>query len=197
MTSGADQRDTALVMGAYLDALLHEAVSGALPIAEGAIVNTAVPAVTPPPASFAPRTAPAVAGGSYQMISVRGITLGVPVEAVDTIIPLDSVCVSAEAAADGMLGCYTAGADTITVLDTARLLLPDQAAAAAHRGFALRLKNQPWALHCDTVGSTFAPAPEAITWRGANGKRLWLAGTVREPGCALLDIPELMKLLPR
>jgi len=30
-----------------------------------------------------------------------------------------------------------------------------------------------------------------VKWRGATGKRLWLAGTVIERMCALLDIDQL------
>lgn len=199
MTIGVDQRDTAQVLGAYFDALLREDAPGTLPetVADAAIVNMPAPEVAATSSLPSQAAAPAAVNGSYQMISVSGVTLGVPSAAIDNIAPLDSIRCTTSAASDGTLGCYAEGAITITVVDTARLLLPDQAAAPAHSGFVLRLKNQPWALRCDAVGSTFAPVPEAIHWRGASGKRLWLAGTVREPGCALLDIPELLKLLPR
>jgi purine-binding chemotaxis protein CheW len=130
------------------------------------------------------------------MIRVSGMTLGVPTAAIDNIVALDSLTVTATIASDCSSGCYTEGATRIAIVDTARLLLPDQATRPSPQSrFLLRLKNQPWALSCEVVDATFTPNPDAVNWRGANSKRLWLAGTVRDPGCALLDIPELLKLL--
>lgn len=199
MTHGADQRATELVMGAYFDALLREDVPTVSPASDPdpAMLSAPSPAVARPSESPAFSATPALADGSYQMISVGGVTLGVPTAVIDGIAPYDGISCAGDVTSDCVLGCYTVDAATITVVDTARLLLPGQAAAPARGGFVLRLRDQPWALRCETVGATFTPAPEAIHWRGANGKRVWLAGTVREPACALLDIPGLLKLLPR
>ncbi|MHB8472814.1 MAG: chemotaxis protein CheW [Gammaproteobacteria bacterium] len=198
MTIGADQRDTSLVMGAYFDALLREDVPCAAPesVAENAIVNVSPGAPSSPSSPPLTAASPAAAAGSYQMIRVSGMTLGVPTAAIDNIVALDSITVTAITASDCSSGYYTEGATRIAIVETARLLLPDHATRPSPQTrFLVRLKNQPWALSCEAVDATFTPAPDAVNWRGTHGKRLWLAGTVRDPGCALLDIPELLKLL--
>ena len=62
-------------------------------------------------------------------------------------------------------------------------------------GAGLSVAGQRWALACDGIGEQITPDPAQVNWRGAQGKRPWLAGTVRAPTCALLDIPELLRLL--
>jgi purine-binding chemotaxis protein CheW len=37
--------------------------------------------------------------------------------------------------------------------------------------------------------------PEDVTWRSERSKRPWLAGTVKAAMCALLDVPQMGRIL--
>ena len=61
-------------------------------------------------------------------------------------------------------------------------VVPNEAGLTPMRG---------WALACDSIGEVIDLETKDVKWRGANGKRAWLAGTVIEQMCALLDIDAL------
>jgi purine-binding chemotaxis protein CheW len=86
----------------------------------------------------------------------------------------------------------------VRVVDTAELVLP-----ANHRppleerrqGKLLIVGDGSWALACQEVGEVFRLTPDQVQWRSAYGRRRWLAGTVSERLCALLDTDEFAQLL--
>ncbi len=218
MNTSADNHDDGseleTVMGAYFDALLHEAPikpvdakpvvtpesrtdlnSTASTVAVDALpADLNVPAASPldPGAATEGQSAPP----SYQLIQVGGLTLGLATDAIAEISTLPTITAPPSGAPAWVLGTYTTAQGVLTVVDTATLLVPNNARRIAMQGSrVLQLKGQRWALACDAIGLVLTPDPGQVTWRGAEGKRLWLAGTLRTPSCALLDISELIKLL--
>ena len=259
MNTSADNHDDGselqTVMGAYFDALLHDAalkpvdntlsdapvtsaglnqpVSTAATAAQPVIapdpVNAAVdaaitvaplkpvavtieppappveevmPAVTESAVAFAgnvpdPDSEPQSSGvPAYQLIRIGGVTLGIANDAIDEITALPTAAAPAKGDPAWVLGSYETAQGESTIIDTAAVLIPGNAGRVAAGGsHIVQLKGQPWALACDAIGDVLRPDPGQVTWRGAEGKRLWLAGTIRTPSCALLDIGELIKLL--
>jgi purine-binding chemotaxis protein CheW len=53
----------------------------------------------------------------------------------------------------------------------------------------------PWGLAVDSVTQPISLLPEDVKWRSDRSKRPWLAGTVKEHMCALLDIPMIAQML--
>ncbi|MCG5529972.1 chemotaxis protein CheW [Halorhodospira halochloris] len=86
----------------------------------------------------------------------------------------------------------------VRVVDTAELVLP-----AKHRpplqerqhGKLLVVGDGSWALACQEVGDVFRLTPDQIQWRDQQGRHRWLAGTVSERLCALLDTDSFTQLL--
>ncbi len=205
--SNDDVSDLQTVMGDYFDALLHgsaapvaQSVSeapAAMPIAESAPpVSDAVLSV--PVIEIAAETQVVVpaAAPCYQLIRIGGLTLGIPTSSIADIVPAPSQWPPLSGSRAGVLGSYSVGAEIFTVADTAALLVPGSTLQSAAVGSSLvLLAGQRWALACDGIGEQITPDPAQVNWRGAQGKRPWLAGTVRAPACALLDIPEVIRLL--
>ena len=52
-----------------------------------------------------------------------------------------------------------------------------------------------WGLACDKIGEVITLNPDAVKWRTSKTTRGWLAGTVIEHMCALLNSEGFAKLL--
>jgi len=52
-----------------------------------------------------------------------------------------------------------------------------------------------WGLACDDIGEVITLQNTDVRWRTAEGRRTWLAGTVSDRLCALLDTDSLSKML--
>ena len=52
-----------------------------------------------------------------------------------------------------------------------------------------------WGLACDSVSEVITLQQDKVRWRGDNSKRPWLAGTVVDQMCALLDVDKFVELL--
>jgi purine-binding chemotaxis protein CheW len=85
----------------------------------------------------------------------------------------------------------------LTLVDTAVLMMPERAVSLKEAGFSffIQLDRSPWALACQEICDTQTLNYDAIKWRGDTSKRPWLAGTVIEEMCALVDVQGVMMLL--
>ena len=55
--------------------------------------------------------------------------------------------------------------------------------------------NGTWGLACDSVGEVIDLSMEQVKWRSSRSKRRWLAGTVLEHMCAIIDPPAFAEML--
>lgn len=87
------------------------------------------------------------------------------------------------------------------VVDTARFVLPADLAAQLSEDADERMQHLVmiddgrWALACNRIGDVIDLNSDDVKWRAGNSKRQWLAGTVIERMCALLDIDQLAREL--
>lgn len=173
------------------------------PTVEVAAESTVTPAITPsmaPP--VAPPANPALSWDSPQgveclLFKVAGLKLAIPLSrlggvhsAVDKVTPLIRQ-------APWTLGVWKAEQGSITVVDSAQLIMPERGVSLAEQGYQylIQLGQAPWALACQDVCDTITLVSESIKWRGDTSRRPWLAGTVISEMCALLDVPALISLL--
>ena len=78
-------------------------------------------------------------------------------------------------------------------IDTAMVVMPEryrEPMRSAYR-FLLTLHGSDWGLSVDEVVNSVVLNPDNVRWRGQRSKRPWLAGTVVEQMCALLDVSQL------
>ena len=78
----------------------------------------------------------------------------------------------------------------VDVVDTARLVMPeryDVGMLESYR-YVLIIKNCDWCIAVDSIGGELALGPQNVRWRSEHTRREWLAGTVVDKMCALVDI---------
>ena len=87
----------------------------------------------------------------------------------------------------------------LKVVDTAALVMPERLGQVVMSGpghqHIVMVGDGEWGLTCENVSSIITIDPDKVRWRSNRTKRPWLAGTVVEHLCALLDAERLAELL--
>lgn len=93
------------------------------------------------------------------------------------------------------LGLVQTAESNLQVIDTANFIMPEREQNLATQGFTylIQLEKSPWAIACQSIDDTVRLEASEIKWRGDRGKRAWLAGTVIEKMCALVDVAGLLE----
>ncbi|MDG1938970.1 MAG: hypothetical protein P8I62_09045 [Pseudomonadales bacterium] len=132
--------------------------------------------------------------------NVSGLKLAVPVQFIEGMQPLDLFTGTSPLDEPLVKGALILGhmkSDPIdgapsfcSVLDTARLVMPeryDNSMKESYR-YVLALKNCDWSIAVDSIGGEMALSSQNVRWRSEHTRREWLAGTVVDKMCALIDI---------
>ena len=95
------------------------------------------------------------------------------------------------------LGILPSQAGNLKVLDTARWVMPDRYRDDFRQGlqYVISVQGYEWGLAVHQVSRSLRLDPNEIKWRSHRGQRPWLAGTVIEHMCALLDVSALAELI--
>lgn len=93
------------------------------------------------------------------------------------------------------LGMVHTAEQNLQVIDTANFIMPERHQHLSEQGFKylIQLEKTPWAIACQSIDDTVRLEASEIKWRGERGKRTWLAGTVIEKMCALIDVTGLLQ----
>jgi purine-binding chemotaxis protein CheW len=198
--------DQQLALSAYLKVMLQAEV------AQQSEVPADVEAVPAMPAEKTPaveQSGPAKTGSvdgvpdwattRFQalLFDVAGLTLAVPLIKLKGVVPNEAGLTPMPGHSALFLGIVPYQGIRAKVVDTARFILPQDhsaqldADAAERSAHLVMIDEGRWALACDSIGEVIDLETKDVKWRGANGKRAWLAGTVIEQMCALLDIDAL------
>ena len=93
------------------------------------------------------------------------------------------------------LGVLPTDESNLQVIDTSNFIMPEKEQNLSELGYKylIQLEKTPWAIACQSIDDTVRLEASEIKWRGDRGKRAWLAGTVIEKMCALVDVSGLLK----
>lgn len=87
----------------------------------------------------------------------------------------------------------------ISLIDTARWIMPDQYEIAKAKGldyeYVVLLDNTRWGLACSSVDDAITLTEDDVKWSAKGSKRPWLAGMLVDKMCALLDVDVLINML--
>ena len=197
-----------LALGAYLDALLTDTVVPAeqphvapqpKPDAQ---VEVALQVAEPEPVPAADGV-PEWAETRFQalLFEVAGLTLAVPLEKLKGVVPNEQGLTEMPGHSALFLGITPYQGVQSKVVDTARFVLPSDRVnkleddISERSGHLVVIDEGRWALACSKIGDVIELESAQVKWRTAAGKRRWLAGTVIDQMCALLDIDELTQQL--
>lgn len=127
------------------------------------------------------------------LFSVGGLTLAVPLVELGTIYTLSEELTPIFGQIDWFMGLLPVKDGNIRTVNTARLVMPERYTDSMkeHFGYVISINGVDWGLAVDEVSQAITLSPDEVRWRGERAKRPWLAGTVVEHMCALLDVSQL------
>ena len=177
------------------------------PVAPAPVEQTLVPPVvevhlppsnTPPPVDTNGRPAWAAEAFECLLFDVAGLTLAVPLVCLGSIYSLAGhELTPLFGQPEWFLGILPSQAGNLKVLDTARWVMPDRYRDDFRQGlqYVISVQGYEWGLAVHQVSRSLRLDPNEIKWRSHRGQRPWLAGTVIEHMCALLDVAALAELI--
>lgn len=131
------------------------------------------------------------------LFDVGGLTLAVPLVSLGTIHALETDITPLFGQPDWFLGILPTSGGNLKVLDTARWVMPERYSDALQDGlkFVISVEGYDWGLAVHDVSRSIKLTPDQVKWRSQQGKRPWLAGTVIDQMCALLDVAALAAMI--
>ncbi|MGE0082368.1 MAG: chemotaxis protein CheW [Thiohalomonadaceae bacterium] len=205
--------DERQALDVYLEALLREvpelaeeappppAPAPAAPVVDAPAPANAV-AAAPAPQEVAPP--PEWGRQRFQAMLFRtaGLMLAVPLVELSGVQEWEASPVTPlPRHVDWFLGLVRYRGRSVPVVDTALLVLPQERRArlttsAAERSTRIVFIGEgDWGLACDSVAEVITLEPDQVRWRTTRTSRSWLAGTVIQHMCALIDPAAFARLL--
>ena len=131
------------------------------------------------------------------LFKVKGLTLAVPLVELGGIIKIEKQPTPLFGQPDWFIGMLRNNKMNVSMVDTAQWVLPAALIKKNQDPYKLviRIHNSTWGLACNEVDRSISLKPEQVRWRTSLGKRPWLAGTVIEHMCALIDAAAFGRLL--
>ena len=135
-----------------------------------------------------------------QLIVLAGLRLAIPLSGFTRVLPWPDRLLSAEKPQTWRLGEMQYGDRRLDIINMAGLIFnrqqqsaPDESTEYSYTSLVL-LQDGQTCLPCDEVGDMVTIDPAGVRWRSSDSERLWLAGTIRQEGYALLDLDGIMQL---
>jgi len=131
------------------------------------------------------------------LFKVSGLTLAVPLISLGQIQPLTDDLTPLFGQADWFMGLQPTPQGKIRTVNTAKFVMPERYDEnfVKNAKYVVSINGVPWGLAVDSVNQPISLMPDEVKWRTDRSKRPWLAGTVKEHMCALLDIPRIGQIL--
>lgn len=131
------------------------------------------------------------------LFDVSGLTLAVPLVALGQIQPLTDELTPLFGQADWFMGLLPTSTGKVRTVNTAKFVMPERYDEhfLETAQYVVSIDGVPWGLAVDAVNQPISLDPEDVKWRSERSRRPWLAGTVKQHMCALLDIPRMGQLL--
>lgn len=148
-----------------------------------------------------PPTRPDWSEGPFECLifTVAGLQLAVPLVLLGAIHRIEEEIRPIPGSPCWYMGIRPDRGHNLRVVDTAEWVMAGRVPPTARNNyrFVIRLDDSEWGLACDDVAQSFTLNPDQVRWRTARSKRPWLAGTVIEHMCALIDLRTMAHLLVR
>jgi purine-binding chemotaxis protein CheW len=136
------------------------------------------------------------------LFKVSGLTLAVPLAELSGVQEWrDHAVTPMLGRIEWYLGLMPYRGRQVPVVDTAQLVLPPDRLAKlitgdkGRLGHVVFIQDGAWGLACDAVEDVISLRQDQVKWRSSRSKRRWLAGTVLEQMCAIIDPPAFAEML--
>ncbi|SNC67265.1 purine-binding chemotaxis protein CheW [Marinobacter sp. es.048] len=155
----------------------------------------------PEPEPAAPPSRPEWSEQPFECLifTVAGLQLAVPLILLGAIHRIEEEIRPIPGSPRWYMGIRPDRDHNLRVVDTAEWIMAGRVPSGVRDNyrFVIRLDNSDWGLACDDVAQSFTLRPDEVRWRTARSKRPWLAGTVIDHMCALIDVRTMADLLVR
>ena len=141
-----------------------------------------------------------LASDEFQILlfDVSGVKFAVPLDKLNGILEWSNDISAMPNRSDWFIGILAERERQIKVIDTAIVVVPSKF-RTQHVPENLKkiilIGDSHWGLACDAVSEVITLRRDNVRWRNNSSKRPWLAGTVIEHMCALLDAEEFANML--
>ncbi|MFC3149859.1 chemotaxis protein CheW [Litoribrevibacter euphylliae] len=143
----------------------------------------------------------AASGFECLLFYVGGIKLAVPLILLGGIHRIEKELTPLFGQPDWFLGLYTRttmdGQQNIRVVHTSKWVMPEKQGPDVDplNHYVISLGDSEWGLLSHQLSDSIRLTADQVKWRTSAGKRPWLAGTVIDHMCAILDVDRLVDLL--
>jgi len=131
------------------------------------------------------------------LFEIQGLKLAIPLHELNGILTWpEKPPPKIAGKPDWYLGLYSQDHKHTQIVDTAHIILPNTLKKNEDKpNFIILIADGKWGLACNKVNQVVTLSSEEIRWRKEAGKRPWLAGTVLDKMCSILNIEALIKQL--
>ncbi len=193
------------VVAEYLQLLLSEVEEYREPVAEKqpVAVTTAETAPVTAPAAAVEEVTPqpviphwAKARFQCLLFEINGLHLAVPLSELNSIAgKQESSTTHLPGQPEWHRGVFEHRGQKVGVIDVARLVMPGRFAPVKGQGSSpnhvLIIGDGRWGLMCDKLLSPVMVEPDEVRWSCRHENRAWMAGTLPEQLCIIID-PEVL-----
>ena len=120
-----------------------------------------------------------------------------PLASLDGIYPLEEELTPLFGQSTWFMGLQKTINGNVNVINTAQFIMPERYEknndVAAQ--YSVAINGSGWALAVDAIHQPMSVSPDDIRWRARRAERPWMAGTIKDHVCALIDIPSLANML--
>ncbi len=130
-----------------------------------------------------------------------GLTLSVPLVRLNGILPWADDVTFMPGHAEWFLGLIKNRGKQVKVVDIAKFVIPHNHKAreslSEERNFKhiILIDEGQFGIACDGLGDVLKLTQDKVRWRTDRSSRPWLAGTVIDHMCALMDVDSLLEML--
>jgi purine-binding chemotaxis protein CheW len=132
------------------------------------------------------------------LFDVGGIKMAAPLHALGGICLIEDNMQTVATQASWFMGLLRWNDRNLRVVDTAMFVMPERVKDDSHRAAyqsVIILGDSHWALAVDQADESVLLQADEIRWKHLLGTRPWLAGTLLNRLCALVDVDSLLTLL--
>jgi purine-binding chemotaxis protein CheW len=127
------------------------------------------------------------------LIDVQGLQLAIPEQQLQSIQLKPKLSVKMENnKPDWLIGSK----QQLQIVDTGKIILPSEYQEKQNNSdFIIVISEGKWALDCNKINKVITLSPGLVKWRQQAGNRPWLAGTILEHKCGILNVNALIEQL--
>ncbi len=134
------------------------------------------------------------------LFTLGGLTMALPLVELNAILEWPKDLTPLPNRSPWYLGLIQSRGQHVPVIDLAQLVVPERIRdrrepPKENQRRIIIIGDGLYGIACDSVEEVITLEPDAVKWRSSRTKRKWLAGTVKDQMCALLDADGLVYLL--